>query len=177
VVAKFSGSSARRSKHASIDVTGKCVPVPRWSLSRRLLSVRNAIAWLFGAGTILGMSMRGVWRAGAWSPAVDLYETDEALILKAELAGFSEADVNVEIKDRTLLLQGSRPRECEVTEERYHCMEWASGAFQRYFLLPALVDQENVSVSYNDGVFKLRLPKARHTTLGQHHDEVTRQSS
>ena len=123
------------------------------------------------------MGKRGVWHAGAWSPAVDIYETDEALILKAELAGFSEADVKVEIKDRALLLRGSRPRECEVNEAHYHCMEWASGTFQRCFLLPALIDQENVSASYKDGVFMLRLPKAKNATLGDNHHEVTRQTS
>jgi HSP20 family protein len=123
------------------------------------------------------MAKRGVWRSGAWSPAVDIYETDDALILKAEVAGFSEENLNIEIKERALLLRGSRPREPEVNEERYHCLEWATGTFQRCFLLPAFVDQENVSASYNDGVFKLRLPKARHTSLGHHHDEVTSQSS
>jgi len=106
-----------------------------------------------------------------------LYETNEALILEAELAGFSEADMDVEIKDRVLLLRGSRPRDREANEAHYHCMEWASGAFQRCFLLPALVDRENASASYKDGVFKVRLPKIRHTSLGHHHDEVTRQSS
>jgi HSP20 family protein len=149
----------------------------RWCLSRRLLSVRDAIAWLFRVCTKLEMSEGEMWRAGAWSPAIDLYETNEALILEAELAGFSEEDVSVEIKDRRLLLRGSRPRECEVNEEHYHCMERASGAFQRYFLLPAHVDQENMSVSHNNGVFKVRLPKTSNATLRDRHDAVTHQSS
>jgi HSP20 family protein len=151
--------------------------VTRSRLSRRLISVRDALHRLFNACITPVKCKRGEWGSGGWNPAVDLYETDDALILKAELAGFSEADVTVQIKDRALLLRGSRPRKREVNEEHYHCMEWVSGAFQRCFLLPALIDQENVSASYNDGVFKLRLPKVRHTSLGHRHDAVTSQSN
>jgi HSP20 family protein len=149
----------------------------RWSLSRGLMSVRDAIYWHFDALMRLGMSQGEMWRSGSWSPAVDIYETDDAFILKAELAGFSKENLNIEIKERALLLRGSRPRESEVNEEHYHCMEWPSGAFQRCFLLPTIIDQENVTVSYKDGVFKLRLPKAGAATLGHGHQEVRRQSS
>ena len=151
--------------------------VARWSLSRRLISVRDAIHWLFNVYIRLRMSRGQVWRSGAWSPAVDLYETDDAVILKAELAGFSKADVSVAIKDRALLLRGSRPRERAVNEDHYQCMEWASGSFQRCFLLPALVDQEKVTASYTDGVFKLRLPKAGGATIRHDHHQASRQSS
>jgi HSP20 family protein len=130
-------------------------------LSRRLISVCNAIQRLFNACMTPGKRRRGGCGSGGWIPAVDLYETDDALILKAELAGISEADVTVQIKDRALLLRGSRPCKREVNEVHYHCTEWASGAFQRCFLLPEFVDQENVSTSYQDGVFKVRLPKVR----------------
>ena len=149
----------------------------RWSPSRGLMSVRDAIDWLFNACMRLRRSQREEWRSGTWSPAVDLYETEDALILKAELAGFSEENLTIEIKERALLLRGSRPREREVNEDHYHCMEWASGGFQRCFLLPASVDQENVSASYTDGVFKLRLPKTGGATLCDSHREVSRQLS
>ena len=149
----------------------------RWSLARGLMSVCDAVCWLFNACMRPGMSQGEMWRSGAWSPAVDMYETDDAFILKAELAGFSQENLNIEIKERALLLRGSRLREGEVNENHYHCMEWASGAFQRCFLLPAIVDQENASTSYKDGVFTLRLPKARGTTLGHRYHEVSRQSS
>jgi HSP20 family protein len=149
----------------------------RWSLSRGLMSVRDAIYWLFNAFMRLGISKEEMWRSGSWSPAVEIYETNDALILKAELAGVSEENVTIEIKECALLLRGSRPRESEVNEEHYHCREWASGAFQRYFLLPAIVDQENVTTSYRDGVFKLRLPKAGSATLGRGHHEMSRQLS
>jgi HSP20 family molecular chaperone IbpA len=62
----------------------------RWSLSRGLMSMRDAIYWLFNACMSLGMGTGETWLSGSWSPAVDIYETEDALILKAELAGFSE---------------------------------------------------------------------------------------
>ena len=149
----------------------------RGSLARGLMSVYDAICWLFNACVRPGAGQGVMWRSGAWSPAVDMYETDDAFILKAELAGFAEENLNIEIKERALILRGSRLRDREVNEDHYHCMEWASGAFQRCFLLPAIVDQEQVSTSYKDGVFTLRLPKARGATLGHPQHEVSRRSS
>ena len=148
-----------------------------WRPFRDRMSMCDPIHRLFHAFTGMGVAKEERWRSGAWSPAVDLYETDEALILKAELAGFSKEDVNIEIKEHALLLRGSRPRESEVNEEHYHCMEWASGAFERSFLLPATIDPEQVTTSYKDGVFQLRLPKAGTVNLAHRHHEARSESS
>jgi HSP20 family protein len=148
-----------------------------WRPCRDRMSIGDAIHRLFNAFTGRGVAKEETWRSGSWSPAVDIYETNEALILKAELAGFSKEDVNIEIKERALLLRGSRPRESEVDAAHYHCMEWASGAFERSFLLPATIDPEHVTVSYKDGVFQLRLPKAGAVHLAHHHQEARSQSS
>jgi len=90
---------------------------------------------------------------------VDLYETDDALVLKAELPGVSKDDVNVEVHQNTLILRGQRRHEAEVKEENYHRLERAYGTFQRSFMLPATVDQEHVQASYHDGILELHLPK------------------
>jgi HSP20 family protein len=99
------------------------------------------------------------WWAGNWTPAVDLYETAEALVLKAELPGFSKEDVHIELKDNTLTLKGERKREFDVKEEQFHRVERAYGAFQRSFALPALVDADKAEATFKDGVLELRLPK------------------
>jgi HSP20 family protein len=101
------------------------------------------------------------WFAGAWTPPVDIYETDEALILKAELPGFTKDDINIELKDSTLLIKGERKHEADVKEGNYHRMERAYGAFQRSFMLPTTVDREQVKASYKDGILELRLPKVQ----------------
>jgi HSP20 family protein len=100
------------------------------------------------------------WGVRTWTPPVDLYETDDALILKAELPGVSKDDVSIEIHQNTLVLRGERKHEAEVKEDRYHRVERAYGSFQRSFMLPTLVDQEHVHASYHDGVLELRLPKS-----------------
>jgi HSP20 family protein len=98
--------------------------------------------------------------ARAWTPLVDIYETDDALILKAELPGVSKDDVSIEIHNNTLVLRGRRKHEAEVKEDHYHRVERAYGTFQRSFMLPTLVDQEHVQATYQDGVLELRLPKS-----------------
>ena len=131
----------------------------RWTLFRNLMSVRDAVRRRFNSIRRIGRAKGDVWRLGRWSPAVDIYETADALILKAELPGFSREDVNFEIKQHALLLRGSRPREFEVAVEHYHCIERMSGVFQRIFLLPTTIDSEKVTISCQNGILDVRLPK------------------
>ena len=133
--------------------------VVRWSPMRDIMSVRDEMNRLFSEVFSRPRDEEGAWFAGAWTPPVDIYDTNDALVLKAELPGFSKEDVSVELKDNTLILKGERKREAEVKEENYHRLERAYGAFQRSFSLPATVDQEKVKANYKDGVLELRLPK------------------
>ena len=100
------------------------------------------------------------WGTYSWAPPVDIYETDEGLILKAELPGVSKDAVSIEIHQNTLILRGERKREAEVPDHRSHRTERAYGAFQRAFVLPTLVDQEHVQATYKDGILELRLAKS-----------------
>ena len=100
------------------------------------------------------------WGLRTWTPPIDIYETDDALVLKAELPGVSRDDVSIEIHQNTLILRGQRKHETEVKEEHYHRVERAYGTFQRSFMLPTQVDQEKVQATYHDGVLELRLPKS-----------------
>jgi HSP20 family protein len=104
-------------------------------------------------------SREGSWWTGAWTPAVEMYETGAELMLKAELPGFSIEDVQIELKDNTLTLKGERKRELDVKEDQYHRVERAYGAFQRSFILPALVDTDKAEATLKDGVLELKLPK------------------
>jgi HSP20 family protein len=101
----------------------------QWTLFRNLMSMRDAVHRLFNSIRRIGRAKGEVWRLDRWSPAVDIYEIADALILKAELPGFSSEDVNIEINQHALLLRGSHPREFEVAVEHYHCIERMSGAF------------------------------------------------
>ncbi len=96
---------------------------------------------------------------GVWSPAVDIYETDDAVVVKAELPGVEKDDISIEVKDGVLTLKGERKFEKEVKEENYHLMEREYGTFQRSFSLPASIDQDKVTASYKNGVLEIILPK------------------
>jgi HSP20 family protein len=96
----------------------------------------------------------------SWTPAVDIHETDDGYVIKAELPGVSKDDVSLDIHQNTLTLRGQRKHEAEVKQEKYHRVERAYGTFQRSFTLPAMIDQEKVQATYKDGVLELHLPKS-----------------
>jgi HSP20 family protein len=96
---------------------------------------------------------------GMWTPAVDIYETDTTVVVKAELPGVQKDQVGVEVKDGVLTLRGERKYEKEVKEENFHRIERSYGTFQRAFSLPTTVDQEKISATMKDGVLEVSLPK------------------
>jgi HSP20 family protein len=133
----------------------------RWTPYRDVMSVRDEMNRVFNEVFSRSSNDDSTWYSGAWSPPVDIYETDDALVMKAELPGFSKDDINIELKDHTLVIKGERKREDEVQEGSYHRTERVYGAFQRSFMLPTTVDQEKVKAAYKDGVLELRLPKVQ----------------
>jgi len=96
---------------------------------------------------------------GEWAPSVDIRETDDALLVQAELPGIDKKDVKVEVRDGVLTLSGERRYEKEVKEENAHRVERAYGTFVRSFSLPNNVDTTTVDAHMKDGVLEVRLPK------------------
>ena len=94
-----------------------------------------------------------------WIPATDLVETDDHFVLKADLPGLTEADVNVEVKDNVLTLSGERKGEHEDKREGYVRVERAFGSFRRSLRLPEGVDPEAVQATFDNGVLEVRIPK------------------
>jgi HSP20 family protein len=97
--------------------------------------------------------------SGTWLPSVDIYETKDAIRVRAELPGLDKEAVHVEVKDGVLTLRGERKFEREVKEENYHRIERAYGTFHRSFTLPSSVDAEKVTARMKDGVLEVDLPK------------------
>jgi HSP20 family protein len=96
-----------------------------------------------------------------WSPQLDLYETDTAFILEADLPGVKEQDVSVAVEGNELVLKGQRAFERVTTRGNFHCSERRSGHFTRRLQLPAAVDQTKVRVEFGDGVLRVTLPKVQ----------------
>lgn len=99
--------------------------------------------------------------AKPWSPSVDIRETANELVVKADLPGVSENDVDLRIEDGTLILKGERKFENESKDEKggYHRIERSYGSFARYFSLPDTVDPEKVTAEYKNGVLTVTLAK------------------
>jgi HSP20 family protein len=94
-----------------------------------------------------------------WIPAMDLVETDDHLVLKADLPGLDEEDVNIEIKDGVLTVSGERRTEHEDSSNGYHRVERAYGRFSRSLSLPQGVDADQVQAEFDKGVLEVRIPK------------------
>jgi HSP20 family protein len=133
--------------------------VARWTPMRNLLPFQEEMNRLFNEVFRGGTGEEAGWGLRTWTPSVDIYETDDALVLKAELPGVSKDDVSIDVHQNTLILRGQRKHEAEVKEENYHRVERAYGAFQRSFVLPTMVDQEKAQAAFKDGVLELHLPK------------------
>ena len=98
-------------------------------------------------------------REGLWQPPVDIYETESAIVIKAELPDVDQKDIEVRIEDNTLTLRGERKHSGEVKKENYHRIERYFGSFQRIFSLPANIQQDGVSAACDKGILTVTLPK------------------
>jgi HSP20 family protein len=139
---------------------GEEMPLIRWDPFREMSALQERMNRLladFRARTPFGEEEIS---QGAWIPAVDIYETPESIVLKAELPGISREDINVEVKDGMLTLKGEKRLEREVQEENYHRVERSYGAFQRAFTLPNTIQQEKVKARFKDGILEITLAKA-----------------
>ncbi len=132
--------------------------IVRWEPFRDLLTTQDRFNRMFNDtfGNLFGSEQL---EAKAWKPAVDIYETDHDLVLKAELPGVDPKNLEVRVEDGTLYLKGERKQESEVKEEKYHRVERSYGAFTRTFTLPSTVSTEGIKADYKDGVLTLTMAK------------------
>lgn len=134
------------------------MPIVRWEPFRDLVTTQDRLNRLFNETMGRFVGTEGV-RSGAWLPAVDIYENEQNIVLKAELPGVDPKDVEATVHEGTLYLKGERKYEKELKEENYHHVERAYGSFARSFELPASVDADKVQAEFKDGVLTLTVPK------------------
>ena len=94
-----------------------------------------------------------------WAPAVDIYETPNELVVKADLPDVNEKDIDVRVENNLLTIRGERKFEKSVSEESYLRVERTYGAFSRSFSLPNTVNAEAIGAEYKNGVLTVNLPK------------------
>ena len=98
-------------------------------------------------------------RQAPWMPAMDVYETDEKVVVTVELPGIKAEDVEVSVEEATLTVSGTRGFTAEVTEESYHRIERRYGSFSRAVSLPPQVDTGKVEARFEDGVLSVEVSK------------------
>jgi HSP20 family protein len=97
--------------------------------------------------------------ARPWSPAVDIYETENELVLKADLPDVQLENIDVRVENETLTIKGERRFEQEENSKGFHRIERSYGAFMRSFSVPGTIDTDKVGAAYRDGVLTVTLPK------------------
>lgn len=98
--------------------------------------------------------------AGQWAPKVDVSETKDAIVVKAEIPGVEQKDINVSLQDQVLTIKGEKHQEKDEKNDKYHRVERSWGAFTRAFRMPAAVSGEKVTATFKDGTLTIMLPKA-----------------
>ncbi len=128
----------------------------RWDPARQLDTFQSDIDRVFdaffGAPLANGATRR-------WVPAMDLVETEDHLVLRADLPGLDKEDVEIEVKDGVLTISGERRTEHEDSADGYHRVERAYGRFSRSLSLPQGIDADQVQADFDKGVLEVRIPK------------------
>jgi len=132
--------------------------IMRWDPFRDLVSIQDELNRLFGR-TYGGAELTRSSASGAWSPALDVYETTEKLVAMVELPGIDPDDVEVAVEDSTLTISGSRELSRETKQEDYHRIERRYGSFSRAIRLPETADANKVEARFDKGVLTIEVPK------------------
>ena len=133
----------------------------RWEPIREITSLQSEMNRLFNAFFDAPTTSGGGNGGGArrWLPAMDLVETEENFVLRADLPGLSEEDVAIELEDNVLTVSGERKAEHEDKREGFYRVERSFGQFRRSLTLPEGVDPEAITAKFHKGVLEVRIPK------------------
>ena len=127
-----------------------------WRPLRELSNLRREMEDLWGnlAGEREFLPMKG-----EWMPAVDVSETKDSLVVKAEIPGMEPKDIDISLSGDLLVIKGEKKQKIEEKKESFHRIETRYGAFSRSIRVPVSVDSNKIEASYDKGVLKITLPK------------------
>jgi len=108
------------------------------------------------------MVRRGDWM-GEWLPSLDLLETKNEFVIKAEVPGMTPKDIDISLAEGILTIRGEKKQEKEEKEENYHFVERGYGSFNRSIRLPGEVQSNKIKAAYKDGILRVTLPKTEET--------------
>jgi HSP20 family protein len=131
----------------------------RWEPARELNTLQTEMNRLFNTFFDTPTPAGNGGGLRRWVPAMDLVETEDHFVLKADLPGLEPSEVNIEVDDNVLTVSGERKIEHETKKEGFYRVERASGQFRRSLTLPDGVDPEQIAAEFSHGVLEIRIPK------------------
>lgn len=128
----------------------------RWEPARDFMTLREAMDHLFDDAFTRPLSLRDGWTV----PAVDMYQTDDEIVVKASIPGFKAENVQISITGEILTLRGEIKQEDEKKEKAWHIREQRWGSFERSVALPTMVVADKAKAEFENGILIVTLPKA-----------------
>lgn len=129
----------------------------RWEPAREMMTLREAMDRLFDDAFTRPLSLA----SSGWSvPAVDMYQTDNEVVVKAALPGIKADEVQINVTGEVLTLKGETKQESETKEKAYHIREQRWGTFERSLILPTEVVADKAKADFENGILTITLPKA-----------------
>ena len=130
----------------------------RWEPAREMMSLRDAMDRLFDDAFTRPLSIRDGWSASV--PAIDMYQTDDDVIVKAALPGIKSDEVQINVNGEMLTLKGEVKQDQEMEEKAWHIREQRYGSFERSVALPTAVVADKAKADFENGILTITLPKA-----------------
>jgi len=131
----------------------------RWEPAREMMTLREAMDRLFDDAFTRPFGLADGWR-GSSVPAIDMYQTDNDVVIKATLPGMKAEDVQINITGDMLSVKGEVKEKNEMKDKNYHIREQRWGAFERSVMLPTSVVSDKAKAEFEDGILTITLPKA-----------------
>ena len=130
----------------------------RWEPAREMMTLREAMDRLFDDAFTRPLSLRDGWSVSG--PAVDMYQTDDEIVVKAAIPGIKADEVQINITGEVLTLKGEMKQQEEKEEKAWHIREQRWGSFERSVVLPAHVVSDKAKAEFENGILTITLPKA-----------------
>jgi HSP20 family protein len=131
----------------------------RWNPVNEMMGLRHRFDRIFNEMMLPATGGRQNMALANWNPAVDIYDNEDRIIVKAEIPGVDKDHLSVDVHERVLTLKGERTDENEVNGDNYRRRERFYGKFQRSFSLPHAVDADSITANFKDGVLTVEIPK------------------
>jgi HSP20 family protein len=131
----------------------------RWDPARELDTLQGEMNRLFSSFFDTPRTTGNGASARRWIPAMDLVETEDHFVLKADLPGVAESDVKIELESNVLTIAGERKTQHEAKKDGYYRLERSTGTFSRALTLPEGIDSGAVTANFDNGVLEVRIPK------------------